>query len=626
MSRFRLVEGAAGGFRLAWNDVGADIEAAWFSQALSLFHSRGISLEEDLSVYHLVVRWAWLDGDVDRSPSKCQKRRQHPIYLFVHPPPLEFSDDKNGNDTASYTAYYTSSLHFWSFREDGQSRLSPELCFDFGLPVQLQLNDHGLRASSWNTENYKRIHEYQLARGFDPTTIYFAQHIKFDHVVFQPINDSDRSEDLNTEHSDSSNGSDNSKFLVCTSCSQVFCMSCGQVQRSASHTRIGELTTTMQNTEIEIGGIQMYHHPEQHKNNSTNVDWAKEEQNLRLVQPLSPRFSPFTSPVNSHSLESADPYQGYQSQIHPAGYNVNQEYFVHPFLSEILSSEDASVTAHRVNTPASVASNQLSMFISHAEWLRMSQYMPLPDPFDEPPIFNSSNADHPNMDNDFTGNTTNSDHSEPIVSLFSSGTTTAYRQSDNTAQGTGWPGTAQIGPLTAGVNAFDSTLMLDPLVESPTFSSFEAGLANPVGNGFDMNVTSSVRSEPTHISSVDTTTTVAGYFDPTAQGVEWGSSDLAPSGSTGIIDAVNGYPLSYPMQVDTGPHNSTHQTYPSLPYHSDSGYALAFSYHGGGPAERSQEQFQGQTYDPGTVSDEQMLPSWNGWSGDSNDGSIAGGW
>ncbi|KAL0058350.1 hypothetical protein AAF712_014984 [Marasmius tenuissimus] len=202
------------------------------------------------------------------------------------------------------------------------------------------------------------------------------------------------------------------------------------------------------------------------------------------------------------------------------------------------------------------------------------------------------------MDNDFTGNTTNSDHSEPIVSLFSSGTTTAYRQSDNTAQGTGWPGTAQIGPLTAGVNAFDSTLMLDPLDESPTFSSFEAGLANPVGNGFDVNTTSSVLSEPTHISSVDTTTTVVGYFDPTAQGVEWGSADLAPSGSTGIIDAVNGYPLSYPMQVDKGSHNSTNQSYSSLPYHSDSGNALAFSYHGGGPAERSQEQFQGQTYDP----------------------------
>ncbi|KAK1219954.1 hypothetical protein PQX77_017298 [Marasmius sp. AFHP31] len=161
-TRFRL--DGDGWLELRSND---DMERAWLWQASSVFHARGVSLEDDLKDYYLVYPYGWLDGYLDDSPSKCQLRQQQPIYLFIYLPSPNLPKGK------------TSSLHHWSFQEDGHSHISPESCFHLGLPVELDYNNWGHLSYSWPTDQYKLIHQYQIARGFNPTTANFAQRLGY---------------------------------------------------------------------------------------------------------------------------------------------------------------------------------------------------------------------------------------------------------------------------------------------------------------------------------------------------------------------------------------------------------------------------------------------------------------
>ncbi|KAK1233422.1 hypothetical protein PQX77_003418 [Marasmius sp. AFHP31] len=164
---------------LEWN---GKTEHAWMSQAWRVFHNRGIALEDDLNVYYLVCPSAKLDSEWLK-PSEVQLKRQsqQPIYLFVRPPPSDFN----------YNHHKTSSLYYWSFHEDGRSPLSPDTCRGLGLPAELVYR-HSSYATSWFNKDYKRIHQYQLLRGFDPSTTDFARHLEYDGNLFQPVNDSDR--------------------------------------------------------------------------------------------------------------------------------------------------------------------------------------------------------------------------------------------------------------------------------------------------------------------------------------------------------------------------------------------------------------------------------------------------
>ncbi|KAK1223201.1 hypothetical protein PQX77_013924 [Marasmius sp. AFHP31] len=164
-------------------DLNKDINRAWLSQTSSVFHARGVSLDNDLEDFYLVYPTAWLRDYVDDSPSKRQLRRQQPIYLFVYPPPTP--------PTRSHSK--TSSLHHWSFQEDGHSHISPESCFHLGLPVELEYL-FNWSSPSWPRKSYKSLHQYQIARGLDPTTADLARHLAY--PIFQPLDDSDRFEDV----------------------------------------------------------------------------------------------------------------------------------------------------------------------------------------------------------------------------------------------------------------------------------------------------------------------------------------------------------------------------------------------------------------------------------------------
>ncbi|KAK1223237.1 hypothetical protein PQX77_013888 [Marasmius sp. AFHP31] len=179
MARFTL--DGRGHLLLDWN---WDVKEAWMAQAWSIFGARGISMEEDLSVYHLVLPYAKLFGDLLYSEARRQSRQ--PIYLFIKPPPFGLDDDS------------TSSVHFWSFDEEGHSPLSDDLCQDFGLPTTFSISQSSY-SYSWSNEAYDSLRQYQLLRGFDPSTTDFARSLGFDENIFHPLRDSDRFAQVNQE-------------------------------------------------------------------------------------------------------------------------------------------------------------------------------------------------------------------------------------------------------------------------------------------------------------------------------------------------------------------------------------------------------------------------------------------
>ncbi|KAF9254224.1 hypothetical protein L218DRAFT_818144, partial [Marasmius fiardii PR-910] len=69
-------------------------------------------------------------------------------------------------------------FYFWSHEPSGQNPLSPDMCKYLGLPFRLSMELEYCEYS-WPTRIYKALHDYQIARGFDPKTTMFAQFLGF---------------------------------------------------------------------------------------------------------------------------------------------------------------------------------------------------------------------------------------------------------------------------------------------------------------------------------------------------------------------------------------------------------------------------------------------------------------
>ncbi|KAJ8094824.1 hypothetical protein PM082_010036 [Marasmius tenuissimus] len=165
---------------------GRNAPRAWLPQAWRIFHAHGISLEEDLSGYELAVPIAWLKGYRSVPHVEPEGQFQQTIYLITRPPPLDMRD---GN---------TSILHYWSSQQDGRSALSSDECRTLGLPIELRFYNAGCNAFSWSNSSYKLVHQYQVLRGFDPTTTDFARHLGFHHV-FRPVHASGKIPEVKQE-------------------------------------------------------------------------------------------------------------------------------------------------------------------------------------------------------------------------------------------------------------------------------------------------------------------------------------------------------------------------------------------------------------------------------------------
>ncbi|KAK1225473.1 hypothetical protein PQX77_011586 [Marasmius sp. AFHP31] len=179
-------------FSLVWN---RDTDFAWISQASRIFHAHGITLEEDLSSYRLVYPFARVRSRGKCSKAQLKRQSQQPIYFFVCSPPSNLRDNR----------YHTvTSIHYWSFHEDGGSPLTHDACCDLGLPIKLQFRRRPDQSYWSPSVSYRHLHQYQLLRGFDPFTTDFSCHLGFHQPIFRPADDSDRVEFLQglLDHSD----------------------------------------------------------------------------------------------------------------------------------------------------------------------------------------------------------------------------------------------------------------------------------------------------------------------------------------------------------------------------------------------------------------------------------------
>ncbi|KAF9261832.1 hypothetical protein L218DRAFT_988702 [Marasmius fiardii PR-910] len=131
---------------------------SWLSQALSVFHVHNIQFDEDFSNFKFVFSHYMVKGTLQKSKHKRQRRQlEGPIYLFLSTSP------------SPYTRCY-----FWSHDPSGQDQLSPDMCRYLGLPITLCITAEYSQLF-WPTKVYKALHDYQVSRGFDPTTTDFAQ-------------------------------------------------------------------------------------------------------------------------------------------------------------------------------------------------------------------------------------------------------------------------------------------------------------------------------------------------------------------------------------------------------------------------------------------------------------------
>ncbi|KAL0566014.1 hypothetical protein V5O48_016001 [Marasmius crinis-equi] len=130
----------------------------WLAQALSIFHAHGVPLEGDMREYNHL--------ECALSKAKRRRRRQcPPIYLFI----------------PSF-----STITFWSFDPNGQDTIPNNFCAYLGLPIRPSV---GCYEYSWETSAYRHLRDYQIARGFDPTTTDFARHNNYRiyDVVAEPL-------------------------------------------------------------------------------------------------------------------------------------------------------------------------------------------------------------------------------------------------------------------------------------------------------------------------------------------------------------------------------------------------------------------------------------------------------
>ncbi|KAK1224731.1 hypothetical protein PQX77_012350 [Marasmius sp. AFHP31] len=91
LTRFRLYANTNGSMLSLRSNNYAELD--WFSQSSSILQARGISLDDDLSVYCLFPCRVALNGYLDSSPSRWEPRPQQPIYLFVYPLPLPLTSE-----------------------------------------------------------------------------------------------------------------------------------------------------------------------------------------------------------------------------------------------------------------------------------------------------------------------------------------------------------------------------------------------------------------------------------------------------------------------------------------------------------------------------------------------------
>ncbi|EEB89689.1 hypothetical protein MPER_12186, partial [Moniliophthora perniciosa FA553] len=103
-------------------------------------------------------------------------KETRPIYLFLYPLPMSILE------LISWIGRHT---HFWSFDEDGRSRIPAKEWERWGIPILTLDTQYYTTLCSWPTHIYTALRKWQISRGFDPSTTDWAQECgypKFDII------------------------------------------------------------------------------------------------------------------------------------------------------------------------------------------------------------------------------------------------------------------------------------------------------------------------------------------------------------------------------------------------------------------------------------------------------------
>uniref|UniRef100_A0A0W0FR71 Uncharacterized protein n=1 Tax=Moniliophthora roreri TaxID=221103 RepID=A0A0W0FR71_MONRR len=148
----------------------------WLSQSSCAFDAlETTERQESLFVvnpYWLGLRSTQHEYDTYDGPSAsfdlCDAAEEiSAVYLFLYPPPMTLSE------SASWMGGHT---HFWSFDKTGHSRIPEVEWKRWDLPV-LTPDTSIVCLRSWPTHVYTTLRDWQIARGFDPSTSDWARHV-----------------------------------------------------------------------------------------------------------------------------------------------------------------------------------------------------------------------------------------------------------------------------------------------------------------------------------------------------------------------------------------------------------------------------------------------------------------
>ncbi|ESK84850.1 hypothetical protein Moror_14955, partial [Moniliophthora roreri MCA 2997] len=155
----------------------------WLSQSSRVFDFLKVTGHQE-SLSMIDPPWLELQSESTRPAFfdlRDAVKETRPIYFFLYPPPLTISE------LISWMGGHT---HFWSFDEDGRSRIPKEEWEHWDIPIltpSVYAGSEGLL--SWPSHTYTALRKWQIARGFNPRTADWAKHMgypEFEIIKKQP--------------------------------------------------------------------------------------------------------------------------------------------------------------------------------------------------------------------------------------------------------------------------------------------------------------------------------------------------------------------------------------------------------------------------------------------------------
>ncbi|ESK82522.1 hypothetical protein Moror_14389 [Moniliophthora roreri MCA 2997] len=175
LTRFKLIDQGGKVSLRAEFDRRETFRNGWFTQSSHVFDLLKTTGHQE-SFFVVDPPWPQLrstqqeytayDGPPAPSDPCSAVEESQPIYLFLHPPPMTVSE---------FISWIGGHTHFWSFDEDGRSRIPEDEWARWGIPILTPYTNSSILLYSWPTHIYSALRNWQIARGSDPSTADWAR-------------------------------------------------------------------------------------------------------------------------------------------------------------------------------------------------------------------------------------------------------------------------------------------------------------------------------------------------------------------------------------------------------------------------------------------------------------------